>query len=513
MVLKMNPTHRRGWWPLAMVAIVLISFGILSIPWRGHRPDEPPRLTLAGGSAGPLSAGVASRPLDPGPDPTIGGFPRFRWRAEGVRDPLSARALVLSAPGVSVALVSVELLLVPGALARAVRAQVADLGLDAVVVGATHTHAGLGGYWDSLPGELGATGPYQPETFERLVAALAGVVRDAHAARGPAALAVARGEAGALVRNRTGAEVDGRLLSLRFARPDGAPLAELVSFTAHPTLLGSRNRLLSGDWVARVLAEAPHGTRLFFQGPIGDQSVRLPPALAAAEAGVVGPRVPGGAGGAAAPVAPPVSISVADARADAAAPVDTYGRAVAAALTGLPAEPTQVAPRLGVAAAAVGLPDTRLGAVPAFLEPATRTLLGGLFPDQGGATAVSLGDTVLVFTPSEPVEGVARAWRAAVGPAVRVELFSLADDYVGYVDTAARFTVGDGEARRSYYGPALADRLQGAVVAAARAARGAADGAPEGAAAPGGATGSVGPAGATGSAGAAAAGAAGQPAR
>ena len=64
MVLKMNPTHRRGWWPLAFVAIVLISLGILSIPWRGHRPDEPPRLTLAGGSAGWAQAASRKTRID-----------------------------------------------------------------------------------------------------------------------------------------------------------------------------------------------------------------------------------------------------------------------------------------------------------------------------------------------------------------------------------------------------------------------------------------------------------------
>ncbi len=486
MVLKMNPTHRRIPWPVAAVAIVLISFGILSMPWRDRRPEAPPLLTLAGASGGPLAVGVGVRPLDPGPDPTIGGFPRFRWRAEGVRDPLSARALVLSAPGCSVALVSAELLLVPGALSRAVKARVADLGLDAVVIGATHTHAGLGGYWDSLPGELGATGPYQPEAFERVVAALAGAVRDAAAARGPATVAVARGEAKALVRNRTGAEVDGRLLSIRFSRPDGAPVAELVSFTAHPTLLGSRNRQLSGDWVARVLAEAPHGARLFFQGPIGDQSVQLPPTAALAEAGVAGRRPPEGASERPGEGGPPPPTGPAEPAAD------LYGRAVAAALGGLRPGPAIASAPLAVASASVGLPDTELGAVPGLFKPASRNLLGGLFPATGGATALALGDTVLVFTPSEPVEGVARAWRAALGPGLQVELFSLADDYVGYVDTAARFTTGDGEARRSYYGPALADRLQGAVVAAARAARAAADDVAAGGGAAGGSAGATG---------------------
>jgi hypothetical protein len=93
--------------------------------------------------------------------------------------------------------------------------------------------------------------------------------------------------------------------------------------------------------------------------------------------------------------------------------------------------------------------------------------MGGALPGQARVTAVRLGPLLLLATPAEPVEAVGRAWREAASP--NAELLSLAGGYVGYVDTAARFTAGEGEARRSYYGPGLAERLGTAVVAAARA--------------------------------------------
>jgi len=438
--LKKNATRHPFGTLVRVVAILAALLGILSLPWRGDRPSGTPSVAGVKAGRGALSAGAAVRIIEPGPSPVIGGFPRFQWSAEGVREPVTARAVVLAEPGCAVAIASAEILLVPEALAAAVRARVADLSLDAVVVGATHTHAGPGAYWDSLAGELGATGWYDQATFDRIADAIAGAIRDAAAARGPATLAIARGRAPSLVTSRTGAAEDGRLLSVRVARPDGAPVAELVSFAAHPTMLGKRNRRLSGDWVSALLAESPRGPRLFFQAAIGDQSVRPPPAAAAA-----------------------------------ADPVDAYGRAVGEALQALPAPgPGATEPSLAVASASVTLPPLSVLAVPSWLRPATRTVAGGLLPATATVTAVRLGGALLVFTPAEPVEVVGRGWRDAAG--ADSEVISLAGGYVGYVENPARAAAGEGEARRSYYGPALAERLEQAVAAAARAADGAVSG-------------------------------------
>jgi hypothetical protein len=325
---------------------------------------------------------------------------------------------------------------VPGAFERAVSARLSGLGVDALIVAATHTHAGPGGYWDSLPGELGGTGPYDAATFERLADAIAGAVRDALADRGPATLSVARGRFPELARNRGGGSVDGRVLSLRVARPGGAPVAELVSFAAHATMLGGKNRLVSGDWPARLLAAGRGGTRLFFQGAVGDQSTHL---------------LPGSEG---------------------EDPLDAYAGALDGYLARLDAGPPDPAPRLGVASATVALPRMSPGALPRFLRPAAATLLGGTFPTAARVTAVRAGEVLLVFTPAEPVEAVGRSWREAAGPGA--EVISLASDYVGYVETAERFREGAGEAKRAYFGPQLATRLEAGVVAAARAADGAA---------------------------------------
>jgi neutral ceramidase len=432
--LKRNPAQQAL---SALTALALTGAAVvamLSLPWRADRPFTPAAVTSVAAGNGPLLAGVAVRPLDLGPASTIGGFPRWQWQADGVRDLVSARALVLEEPGARVALVSVEILLIPDALDAAVRARVADLGLDALLLAATHTHSGPGGYWDSFAGSVGATGPYDPVVFARLVDDVAAALRAAWAARGPATLGVIRAHIEGLARSRTGAHSDGRLLVVRLTRPNGEPAAELVSFSAHPTFLGGDNHQISGDWPGRLLAAGARGPRLFFQGAIGDQSVRLPPTAVA----------PGEAQHAA------------------------YARLLGDSIDALDNAPSEGRPRLAVATATVALPPTAPGAVPFLLRRATRTLLGDVLPGTARVTAVRLGSLLLVATPAEPTEAVGRAWRAAAGP--DAELLSLVGGYVGYVETAARFNAGEGETHRSYYGPQLASRLEAAVAAAARAA-------------------------------------------
>jgi neutral ceramidase len=385
---------------------------------------------------GLLVAGAAVRALDLGPAPVIGGFPRWRWAAEGVLDPVTARAVVLGEQGVRVALVSVEILLIPEALEEAVRARLTDLKLDALVLSATHTHAGPGGYWDSLVGGRAATGPYDPAAFARLVDDLVAVVRSANAATGPASLSVQSGDVGGLVRNRNGGRVGGRLLVARLTRPSGEPVAELVRFTAHPTFLGKSNRLISGDWPGRLLASGVRGPRLFFQGSIGDQSVRLPPG------------------------------AVRTGEAEHAA----YARLLDDSINVLATGPADASPRLAAARARVDLPRLAPGAVPHLLWPATRTLLGGVLPSRATVTAIRLGPVLLVATPAEATETVGIHWRLVAG--ADSATLSLSNGYVGYVVTEEEFGAGISETGRTYYGPDLDARLTQAIAVASRAADG-----------------------------------------
>jgi hypothetical protein len=418
--------------PLRRLAQAAAAAGVLlaaaSLPWRGARPPAEPVVESSARCSGALRAGAAAVPLDPPDGAPVAGFPRLRWRSVGVRDPVQARALVLSSGGCRVALVSVDLLLVPGALERKVASRLDDLGLSGIVLAATHTHAGPGGYWDNVVGELAATGPFDRATFDRFAERIAEAVRRAAAAEVPAGIAVARASAEDLVGNRDGDEIDGRIAAARVEAAGGRRLAEIVVFPAHATLLGGANRRLSGDWPALLTDDVP-GVRLFFQGAVGDQSAHLP------------------GGGETAPV---------------------YGRAVRARVDALSFPPADPAPAVGFAAASVALPPVAPAIVPAPLRPAARNLLGGALPARAVVRAVRLGPLLLVAVPGEPVAAVGARWRQEVGGGA--EIVSVAGDYLGYVELPSRVEDGTGEAPRTYYEADLALRLGAAAVAAGRAA-------------------------------------------
>ncbi len=398
-------------------------------PVRKGRPEAPPRIVTAVRGSGTLVAGLAAVPLGAPPGVAIGGFPRFRYASQGVLDEPMARAVVLTEGALSVAVASVDVLLVPAALREKVESMVRDLGLSAVLVAATHTHAGPGGFWDDALGARFATGPHDPAWEAALAGRIADAVRAAAAARAPARLAVGSSRRPDLVLNRNGAASGGGLLVLRLERPDGEVAGQVVVFPAHPTTLGSDNRLLSADWPGVLARELP-GVTVFLQGAEGDQTWARAP------------------------------VGAAPAR-------ETFGRLVAGAVKEVALAPVDATPALGLAVARVTLPAPSFGAVPRFLDRLVANLLWNWMPERTDVAVLQVGPATLLAVPAEPGEAVGEAWRTALGPGTVV--VSLVGDYVGYVETPERVRARTGEAVRTYLGPRLALVLGDGLVAAREA--------------------------------------------
>jgi neutral ceramidase len=295
-----------------------------------------------------------------------------------------------------------------------------------VLVAATHTHSGPGGFWDDALGSRFGTGPYDPALEDALAGRVAEAIRSAAAARGPAEVSVARAERPDLVRNRDGGDAGGRLVAVRIERPGGDVLGQIVLFPAHATVHPGSNRRLSADWPG-ALARGLPGVTVFLQGAEGDQTWMLP-----------APR-PG-----------PAHVA--------------FGGLVAEAVRGLPWPPDDGTPDLAAAVAEVSLPAPSFGAVPPFLDRLLQNLLWNWMPERTRVVALRVGPVTLLAVPAEPSDAVAREWRSTLGPGA--EVASLVGDYVGYVETAEGVRARTGEARRTYLGPGLAGVLQQGLAAA-----------------------------------------------
>lgn len=423
------------------LVFVVLGLGLLSLDWRGRHAPSAPVVVGTMHADGPLRAGAAMAELVP-PFPTpIGGYnTRGSAPFEGVLDPPHARAIVLEVGGRRLALVSVELVVLPAALREKIVARVAALGLDDVVIAATHTHAGVGGYWDSrLAGWMGL-GAYDPKAEAFLVDRVAAALHDAAGRLVPARLSVGRIDASNYGANRNvpGGPVDTMLTGARFTDLEGKVLARLVVFAVHPTIVHRDSMRLSGDWPASMSTtlEADGGVTLFWQGACGDTTW-------------------GKRGG---------NMGI-DER------VVRFGQAVAsdarAALGAGGEGVSQVA--LDHARVRLAMPpaDTS-GLLPGPLVPLTSNVLHWLaWPPTTEVSFTRVGPLLLAAIPGEVVADLGMAWREKLGGPTIV---GLADAYVGYVETPERIAAQEGEARRSYFGPDLAPALFAGLVAAKAAA-------------------------------------------
>ena len=95
-----------------------------------------------------LEAGVGKADITPKLGYYLGGWTRADRIAGGQHTRLHSRALVLKRGGVKVALVSIDLFMVPGGLVKQIGDRLAARGFSEqnIVISASHTHSGPGGY-------------------------------------------------------------------------------------------------------------------------------------------------------------------------------------------------------------------------------------------------------------------------------------------------------------------------------------------------------------------------------
>jgi hypothetical protein len=259
-----------------------------------------------------LEAGFAEADITPAIDPArpvwIAGYGMGR-RATGVHDPLRVRAVVLRDGARKFALACVDLVGLQYPETKRIRARLPEFA--EVMVSSTHNHEGpdVIGIWGANPLQRGVDDRYLELVVERVVAA----IRAADKAARPARAQYGEADDESLVGDSRLPKVkDGRIRVVRFDPDDalapatpaapatsatpatsappttGVPLAKpasqpaakspakplglLVVWTCHPEAMGSRNTLLTADFVAATVAKltADYGCPVaYFSGAVG----------------------------------------------------------------------------------------------------------------------------------------------------------------------------------------------------------------------------------------------------
>jgi neutral ceramidase len=247
------------------------------------RLDSSPRL----GPAGPIRVGLAEVDLTPTfPRPLAGFIGQIRTPFVGVDTPCMARALTVESGSGTVTILTADLLLINGMMAKAI-VERAGLRPDQVYFTSSHTHGGPGG-WGDHPLEMLVAGAYDPSFFETLANQLAGVVKQSRASTEPAEMAFVEVQTRDRQRNRvapalpTHDALSGLVFRPVGAPSDASPLAILAVFGAHATVSHPVPPRLGGDYPAALASELKRQTGarsvLFASGAVGDASPSRPKA-------------------------------------------------------------------------------------------------------------------------------------------------------------------------------------------------------------------------------------------
>ena len=476
--------------------------------------SRPRRVRLpAFGGAGVIGRASQRWMAAPGAD-GVPRIPMFRASDEDARgDVLGARALVLrpaaASGGAPAAIVRLDLVTSDGPLHTAIAAGLADLGFlpETVLVAATHTHSGPGGYASSPLSALLGTDHFRADVFAAIRDAAVAAARAAFDAAEPARIALVRARdraAGApiLARNRRAEDplqIDDRVYVLRVDAVAGdRPIACVLNYPIHPILHARRHmafdRDLAGGLEDALEAALGEGMPvLFLNGAQGDITA---PAVAAPD---VEARIARLASTFAEAVAPAVRAArgtgVTEARLaccmvrrDLGTPRlvadvlgDRPGCLEAVARPCFQGDPEEVlrdvlAAPVNVAIWSVGIPEGRLGFtwggdvaasvnLTAAWEPAPLTFGAWVLELGRGTPAQRVG---LLWEPGEAVQELGRAWRAAAADLGLEDtlVVGLANGSCAYITPPATYARSGYEAEATFFGRETGPSVTAALTAA-----------------------------------------------
>lgn len=392
------------------------------------------------------TARASITPLEVGIPTQLGGYgARNGVPATGIHDTIYAKVLVLQSGQAMAALVGLDICTTPRSLVEETLAKAAIPGLTYgnVLMSASHNHAGLEGMSMDRNNILGNPhiGVFSEDVLnfvsDRIAGALQEAVKRLEPVTAGSGVAALRG----MNRNRRhdGAPTDEDMTVLRLDRADGTPLAAVVNYTAHGTIMTEDIMEVSGGW-AGVMQRT-------FEDLIGHDVTCV---YTNGSEGDVAPR--GYTGGSRFEMA------------------EQYGRRVAMAASDLtdaihtgPVSDFAIMKRMVSLLPKSPAPDFLAIAGEEYQVDAEQlgVALEVLFPSETPMYGLRINDFHLITVPGEPITAIGLAIKQALrtGGSRHPVVVSTTNDHIGYILTREEYHLSGYEVTASFYGDSLGEKF------------------------------------------------------
>ncbi len=228
--------------------------------------------------------GAARRDVTPKePVPMWGYGARHDALSQGSLDPLYADAIVIQADGTKLAIVGLDLGRSPAeASLQRIRERIRPAGIEYSFIAGSHTHHGPVLELTDEPGKGKGRFDAALRYYRQMEDSIVEAILEADRKLVPARMATGAVQLQGFNRNRhTKIEPkssDRELGVMRFDNADGRPIAILVNFAAHPTMISAATLKFSADYVGALkttVEKATGAPTVFINGAAGDQSVNF----------------------------------------------------------------------------------------------------------------------------------------------------------------------------------------------------------------------------------------------
>jgi len=230
----------------------------------------------------PLYASAVEIDITPPVGTGFDGYAARQGNSLGIHDPLLGQLLLLQSGQRKMVLISLDLLGTSLDFTQQVRqgiAEAIEVQVDFTMATCSHTHSGAAGF---LPYHPGITSFKDPDLQRLVTRKLVGAAIWAKQLLQPAYLGIDRGSVAGIGLNRNDPEgglVDQEVIVLRVDNEAGKPIAVMMNFGCHPTVLGYQNLFFSADFpgAARSTLRQIYNETIFLftNGASGDVSTRF----------------------------------------------------------------------------------------------------------------------------------------------------------------------------------------------------------------------------------------------